>query len=304
METRRIGRLTVSAVGLGCNNFGVRLDEGQTRDVVRAVVDAGITLFDTAEVYGGTKSEELLGKALMGVRDEVVVATKFGAMDGAKPEVVKQACEASLQRLGTDRIDLYQIHRPDPETPLEDTLGALDELVREGKVLEIGCSNFDGSLLDAASAISSAQGLARFASVQNNLSLVDRRQEADTVEGATRNDLRILPYFPLASGVLTGKYRRGEVPAEGTRLSQVPEDRRQRALDDRVFDVVEALEAYALDRGHTLLELAISWLVGLPQMGSVIAGATKPDQVAANVAAAGWSMSLDERAKVDELSRR
>jgi aryl-alcohol dehydrogenase-like predicted oxidoreductase len=304
METRQIGGLTVSLVGLGCNNFGMRMDEGRTADVVKAAVDAGITLFDTADVYGGTKSEEFLGKALAGVRDEVVIATKFGAMAGAKPETVRTACEDSLRRLGTDRIDLYQIHRPDDDTPIEDTLGALDELVRAGKVLEIGCSNFDNARMTAAAGAAKDKGTASFSSVQNQINLVDRRQEADTVAGCDANGLAILPYFPLASGVLTGKYRRGEPPPAGTRLSQMPEDRVQRALDDRVFDVVERLETFATDRGHTLLELAMSWLAGLPHMGSVIAGATTPDQVQSNVASVAWKLTDDERRTVDELSRR
>jgi aryl-alcohol dehydrogenase-like predicted oxidoreductase len=304
METRKIGSLTVSLVGLGCNNFGTRLDEGQTADVVKTAVDAGITLFDTADVYGGGGSEELLGKALAGARDEVVIATKFGAVDGARPDVVRAACDASLARLGTDRIDLYQVHRPDDDTPVEETLGALDELVRAGKVREIGSSNFDGPRMDAAADASAAKGVARFVSVQNHLNLLDRRQEADTIAGAQRHGLAILPYFPLASGLLTGKYKRGEEPPAGTRLSQAPEDRRARAFDERNFDVIERLEAFATSHGRTLTELAMSWLAGLPQMGSVIAGATRPEQVHANVAAVGWQLTSEERAELDRLARR
>jgi aryl-alcohol dehydrogenase-like predicted oxidoreductase len=304
METRQIGGLTVSVVGLGCNNFGTRLDEGKTADVVKAAVDAGITLFDTADVYGGTKSEEFLGKALAGVRDDVVIATKFGAMTGAKPEDVKSACEDSLRRLGTDRIDLYQIHRPHDDTPIEDTLGAMNELVREGKVLEIGCSNFDSARMAAAAAAAKEKDTAAFVTVQNQINLVDRRQEADTVAGCASNALSILPYFPLASGMLTGKYRRGEPPPAGTRLSQLPEDRLLRAFDDRVFDVVEGLEAFATERGHSLLELAMSWLAGMPYMGSVIAGATTPEQIKTNVDSVNWKLTDDERATIDELSRR
>ena len=304
METRQIGSLQVSLVGLGCNNFGMRLDEGKTADVVKAAVDSGITLFDTADVYGGTKSEEFLGKALTGVRDDVLIATKFGAMDGAKPETVRKACDASLQRLGTDRIDLYQIHRPDDNVPIDETLGAMNELVTAGKVREIGCSNFDGARIDAASSASTDKGLARFVSVQNQLNLVDRRQEADTIAACERQGIGILPYFPLASGMLTGKYKRGEPPPAGTRLSQLPEDRQKRAFDDRTFDVVERLSAFAAAQGHSLLELAFAWLAGMPTMASVIAGATSPDQVRANVAALSWTLTDDERAEIDKLSRR
>ncbi len=301
MESRRIGSLTVSLVGLGCNNFGGRVDEGGTVDVVKAALDSGVTFFDTADVYGGTKSEEFLGKALAGVRDEVVIATKFGASDGASPDVVRRSCEASLRRLGTDRIDLYQLHVPDEKTPIEDTLGALDELVRDGKVREIGCSNFDRALMDAAAGMSASGGLARFVSVQNHLNLLDRRQEADTIAGAAAHDLAILPYFPLASGLLTGKYTRGEPPPEGTRLSQVPEDRRARAFDERNFDVIDRLTDFASAHGHTLIELAMSWLAGLPQMASIIAGATKPEQVHANTGAAQWRLTADELGEIDRI---
>jgi aryl-alcohol dehydrogenase-like predicted oxidoreductase len=308
VETRTIGSLTVSLVGLGCNNFGMRIDEAQSREVVNAALDADITLFDTADIYGGIHSEEFLGRALGAARDDVVIATKFGAplgegMAGASPEYVKAACDASLRRLGTDRIDLYQLHLPDDTTPIADTLAALDELVREGKVREIGCSNFDGPRVDAAAAAARDKGTARFVSIQNQLNLLDRRGEADLLASCERHDLRVLPYFPLASGMLTGKYRRGQPPPGGTRLANLAEDRRQRAMSERAFAVVERLEAFARERGHTLLELAMSWLGGLPHMGSVIAGATKPEQVRANAAAVGWALSDEERATVDELSR-
>jgi aryl-alcohol dehydrogenase-like predicted oxidoreductase len=306
MESRTIGSLSVSLVGLGCNNFGMRMDLERTQAVVDAAIDAGITLFDTADVYGGTKSEEFLGRALGARRDQVVVATKFGApvgegKSGAKPSYVKAACEDSLRRLGTDRIDLYQLHMPDDSTPIEDTLAALHSLVEEGKVVEIGCSNFDGTRLDAAA--SAAKG-SRFASVQNQLSLLDRRQEADTVAACERHGLGILPYFPLASGMLTGKYRRDAEPPEGTRLAGMPAERRERALSDRAFDTVEKLEAFATERGHTLLEVAMSWLAGLPQMASVIAGATRPEQVRDNAASVAWKLTDDERAEVDTITRR
>jgi aryl-alcohol dehydrogenase-like predicted oxidoreductase len=218
--------------------------------------------------------------------------------------VVRTACDLSLRRLGTDRIDLYQLHRPDDDVPIADTLGALGELVAAGKVREIGCSNFDGPRTDAAAQASSERGTPAFVSLQNQLSLLDRRQQDDTVASCERHDMGILPYFPLASGMLTGKFRRGEPPPEGTRLSQLPEDRAAKVFDDRAFDVVERLTAFAEARDRSLLELAVSWLACLPRMASVIAGATSPEQVRANVAAAGWPLSAEEMAEVDELSRR
>lgn len=309
MDTRTIGSLTVSLVGLGCNNFGGRIDEAQTQAVVDAAREAGITLFDTADIYGGTRSEVLLGQSLVGHRDEVVIATKFGGpvaegKGGAKPAYVKDACEASLRRLGTDRIDLYQLHFPDDSTPIEDTLGALHELVDEGKVREIGCSNFDGTRLDASQAASADRGISRFVSVQNQLSLLDRRQEDDTIAACERHGLGILPYFPLASGMLTGKYRRDAEPPDGTRLAGMPAERREKAMGDKTFDIVEALTGFAESRGHTLLELAMSWLATMPAMASVIAGATRPEQVRANAEAIAWKLTDDERREVDRLTRR
>ena len=304
METRKLGSLDVSVVGLGCNNFGMRIDEARSTEVVHAALDAGVTLFDTADIYGGTLSEEFLGRALGSRRDDVVVATKFGAMDGAHPDVVRSACEASLARLGTDRIDLYQVHRPDDEVPIEDTLGAMAELVSAGKVREIGCSNFDGARTDAAAAASAAKGLPSFVSLQNQLSLLDKRQRDDTIGSCERHGMGILPYFPLASGMLTGKFQRGVPPPAGTRLSMLPEDRAARAFDDRAFDVVERLTAFAEERDHTLLELAMSWLACLPHMASVIAGATSAEQVRTNAGAASWQLSEEEMAQVDVLSRR
>ena len=301
METRKIGSLEVSLVGLGCNNFGGRIDADATQQVVDAAIDAGITLFDTADVYGGGgKSEELLGRALGGRRDQVIVATKFGmpmgdGQAGAAPDYVRAACDDSLRRLGTDVIDLYQQHAPDPAVPIEDTLGALRELVDAGKVREIGCSNFTPEMLDASRG---------WVSVQNELSLLRRKGEGELLAACERNGLALLPYFPLASGMLTGKYRRGEEPPAGTRLASAPEDRRARALSDRTFDVVEQLEAFAAGRGHTLLELAMSWLAALPGMGSVIAGATKAEQVRANVAAVGWELTPEDLAEVDRITAR
>ncbi|HEX4821186.1 MAG TPA: aldo/keto reductase [Acidimicrobiales bacterium] len=308
METRMIGQLAVSVVGLGCNNFGGRIDLDATRAVVDAALDEGINFFDTADIYGGTKSEELLGQVLAGRRDDVIVATKFGMGDGttlpagASAASVVAAAEGSLRRLAMDHIDLYQLHLPDDKTPIDETLEAMDRLVRDGKVREIGCSNFDGARLDEASSSADAHGTARFESVQNELSLLRRRGEADLVAACERHGLAILPFFPLASGMLTGKYRRGEEPPAGTRLAGMDDERRERALSDKRFDTVEALDAFARERGHTLLELAMSWLVGVPHLASVIAGATKPEQVRANVAAVSWTLTDDDRARVDELT--
>src|SRR5579884_1957041 len=267
MEMRRLGSLEVSLVGLGCNNFGMRCDEALTRKVVDAAIDAGINFFDTADVYGGTLSETYLGKALAGRRDEVVIATKFGspvggdqAKSGASAAWVTQACEDSLRRLGTDRIDLYQQHRPDPSTPIEETLGALDELVRAGKVVEIGNSNFDPTMLADADATSRQKGIARFVSAQNELNILRRAPLAELLPTCERLGLGFLPFFPLASGLLTGKYQRNQPAPEGTRLAALPPDRAERVFSERTFDQVEALGAFAAARDHTLLELAFAWL--------------------------------------------
>jgi aryl-alcohol dehydrogenase-like predicted oxidoreductase len=308
METRVIGSLKVSVVGIGCNNFGGRMDQAATTAVVDAALDEGINLFDTADIYGDRRSEEMLGVALGSRRDQVVIATKWGMGDGthlpagASAASVAAGVEGSLRRLGTDHIDLYQLHAPDAATPIEETLEALDRVVTEGKVREIGCSNFDGNRIDDAARAATTAGHARFVSVQNELSLIRRRGEGDLVAACDRHDLAILPYFPLASGMLTGKYRRGEAPPPGTRLAGMPAERRDQALSDRRFDVVEALEAFARERGHTLLELAMSWLAGLPHLGSVIAGATRPEQVRANAASVGWSLGEADRAKIDTIS--
>jgi aryl-alcohol dehydrogenase-like predicted oxidoreductase len=308
METRSIGKLDVSVVGLGCNNFGGRIDEAATKRVVDAALDAGITLFDTADIYGGTLSEELLGRSLGARRDEVLIATKFGGPideerpGGASAPYIRRAVDDSLRRLGTDRIDLYQLHFPDAATPFEETLGALDELVREGKVLEIGGSNLSAEQIDETARISADRGLARFQSVQNEYSLLRRGPERfGVLDACERNGLGFIPYFPLASGVLTGKYHRNQAPPDGTRLAGMPAERRDDALSDKVFDRVEALETYARDHGHTLLELAIAWLLARPTVTSVIAGATKPEQAHANAAAAGWTLSDDDLHEVDAV---
>ena len=303
MEKRRIGSLEVSVVGLGCNNFGWRMDADATAKVVEAALDAGINFFDTADIYGGTKSEEFLGPLLKPRRNEVVIATKFGMpvderRRGAKPDYVLRAVEDSLRRLQTNRIDLYQLHQPDPETPIEDTLGALDDLVRAGKVREIGCSNFSAEQIREAEAVVQ-KGAARFVSVQNEYSLLRRDAERDVLPECERRGIAFLPYFPLASGLLSGKYRRGQAPPAGSRL--VAWERFRKVLTDQNLDTVESLLQFATARGHTLLELAISWLALRPVVASVIAGATQPAQVKSNAAAAGWRLSAAELAALDAI---
>ena len=308
MQTRSIGALDASVVGLGCNNFGGRIDEAATKAVVDAALDAGITLFDTADIYGGTRSEEFLGRALAGRRDRALIATKFGGpidderKGGGGAAYVARACDDSLRRLGTDRIDLYQLHFPDQATPIEETLGALDALVRAGKVREIGCSNFSAEMIEESAGLSAENGWARFVSVQNEYSLLRRGPEKQGVlDACTKHDLAFIPYFPLASGVLSGKYTRGATPPAGTRLAALPADRQEQALSDAVMNRVEALDAWARERGHTLLELAFAWLLARPVVASVIAGATKPEQVAANAAAAEWRLSAADLGEIDAV---
>ena len=303
MKTRRIGSLEVSEVGLGCNNFGMRLDAAGTAEVVDAALAAGINFFDTADIYGKGQSEEYLGQALGSRRAQVVVATKFGMpMDdrrrGAKPEYVRQAVEDSLRRLGTDRIDLYQLHQPDPEVPIGETLGALDELVRAGKVREIGCSNFSVEQIREAKAATRPDA-ARFVSVQNEYSLFHREPEQGVLAECEREGLAFLPFFPLASGLLTGKYRQGRPLPEGARLTS--SQRFGKLLSEENLATVERLIAFAESRGHTLLELAFSWLLARPVVASVIAGATSPAQIAANTAAADWQLTAEDLAKIDTI---
>lgn len=303
MLKRRIGSLQVSQIGLGCNNFGSRIDEAKTREVVDAAIEAGIDFFDTADMYGKTLSEEFLGRALGPRRKNVLIATKFGHdMDGvrmgAKPDYVIKACEASLKRLGTDVIDLYQLHTPDPTVPIEDTLRALDQLVKEGKVREIGCSNFDADMLvDAEKAVK--PGGARFVSVQNEFSLLHRDQVPDVLAQCESLDIAFLPYFPLFSGLLTGKYRKGAPRPQNTRIKEDSE-----RLSDRNLDLVEDLVEFAEARGHTILELAVSWLLAHKPVASVIAGATSSEQVRANATAGGWDMAVEDLAAVDGLLHR
>ncbi len=315
METRKIGSLDVSIVGVGCNNFGMRIDQDRATEVVDAAIDAGINFFDTADVYGGRgQSEVMLGKALARRRDDVLIATKFGSpmsdngqSQGASPRWIKQAVEDSLKRLGTDRIDLYQQHVPDRDTPFDETLGALNDLVTAGKVREIGCSNYIGKNIGKCVRISDENGWARFVSAQNNYSLLERSQEPDLIPACEEHGLGLLPYFPLASGLLTGKYRTKDDRPEGTRITlmaQAMPERAEATLTDENFAIIDKLRAFAEERGHTLLDLAMSWLASKPVIASVIAGATKPEQVKANVDAASWRLSDDEMRSVDEISAR
>ena len=304
MDHRSIGSLRVSLVGLGCNNFGMRIDAAATERVVNAALDAGINFFDTADIYGATKSEEFLGRALKGRRDHAIVATKFGmAVDdrrkGARPEYVKQACDDSLRRLGIDHIDLYQLHQPDPTVPIADTLGAMDSLVKAGQVREIGCSNFSAEQLDEAERATKS-GAARFVSVQNEYSLLHREPERAVLPACDRLGLAFLPFFPLASGLLTGKFEPGKPAPADSRLSL---SWTSRFTTDKNVQIAEALKAFAAARRHTLLELAFSWLASRQQVASVIAGATSPEQIRANAAAANWRLSKEDLAEIDSLTR-
>jgi aryl-alcohol dehydrogenase-like predicted oxidoreductase len=298
--------LEVSVVGVGCNAFGARIDAERTRAVVDAAVDAGVTLFDTADVYGDGASEELLGRALAGRRDEVVVATKFGMHTGAEEpvgghgtrEYVRRAVEGSLRRLGTDHIDLYQLHRPDPLTPVEETLEALTELVAEGKVRHIGSSNLAAWQVVDADWVSRTRGLQRFVSAQNEYSLYNRVAEDELVPAAEAVGVGILPYFPLAYGLLTGKYRRGEHAPEGSRLA---DPRQARRLETADWDRIEALEAFAVERDLPLLTVAIGGLAAQPGVTSVICGASRPEQIPANVEGGLWEPTLDDLAALDAI---
>ncbi len=313
VEYRNLGNsgLKVSLVGLGCNNFGMAIDAEQTSAVVHRALDEGVNLFDTADIYGGRgRSEEFLGKALGDRRRGVIIATKFGMAMGDGPDQsggsrrwVMAAAEASLKRLGTDYIDLYQIHAPDVETPQQETLAALDDLVRAGKVRYLGCSNFAGWQLVDAHWISRTRGLNSYVSAQNNYSLLDRRIEHELVPACRQFGVGILPYFPLASGFLTGKYRRGAEPPKGTRLGMMQQTA-TRVLTEANFAVLDRLEEFARGHGHTMLELAIGWLASQPFVSSVISGATRPEQVSENVKAGAWKLSPQEIDEVGKLTAR
>ncbi|MBO0834811.1 MAG: aldo/keto reductase [Actinobacteria bacterium] len=311
MRYRPLGNsgLVVSVVGLGCNNFGMRLDVERARAVVDAAIDTGVTLLDTAEAYGGAgRSEEILGEVLAGRRDQVVIATKFGAQGadmgygpaaGAKGgrAYIRRAVEHSLRRLRTDYIDLYQIHRPDPVTPIEETISALTELVRAGLVRYIGHSNFTAVQIAAAAAAARELNAVPFISAQNHWSLLERAVEQDVVPAAQQFGLGVLPYFPLANGLLTGKIRRGIPPAEGTRLAG-----REGYITEAKLDTVEALAEWAQQHGRTVLDVAVGGLAAFPGCTSVIAGATSPEQVRANVTAGAWEPTASELAEIDKVT--
>jgi len=307
VETRTIGSLDVSVVGLGCNNFGMRIGRKETAAVVGAALDAGITLFDTADIYGGTKSESYLGAALGARRDEIVLATKFGVPyegheGGASAAYVRTALEDSLTRLGTDRVDLYQLHAPDPETPVAETIGVLAELVDEGKIRQFGCSNFSAAMVVEAAA-ATPPGRPGFVSVQNQYNILSREPEDEVLPECGRLGMTFLPYFPLASGLLSGKYRAGEPPPEGTRLAAMGERAASQLSDERLARVA-ALDALAQRHGNGVLDLAFGWLLSRRVVASVIAGATRPEQVAANVAAGQWRPGDDVLAEVDVIAPR
>lgn len=299
MEKRKIGSLEVSLAGLGCNNFGWRIDAAGTAAVVDAAIDSGINLFDTADIYGGGQSEEYLGRAIKGRRDKVLIATKFGmkmgeGKEGGKPAYIRQAVEDSLRRLDTDHIDLYQIHKADPSTPIGDTLGALTDLVKAGKVREIGCSNFSAQQLGEAAKV---QG-AHFASVQNEYSMLHREPEAEVLPECQHLGIAFLPYFPLANGLLTGKYRKGQPFPKSSRAED--------GFGPKVFTnenlaLVDALRQFAESRDHTLLELAVSWLASKPVIASIIAGAKTPEQVKANASSVNWRLTEADLATVNGI---
>jgi aryl-alcohol dehydrogenase-like predicted oxidoreductase len=306
MRMRSLGasELVVSVVGLGTNNFGRRLDAHSAKGVVDAALEAGITFFDTAELYGDGDSELFLGRALAGRREQATIATKFGMTRGAGPprgsrEYIRGAIAGSLRRLGTDHVDLYQYHRPDGVTPIEETLGALDELVAEGKVRLVGSSNMSAEEVEEADEVARARGLARFVSAQNEYSLLRRDAERELVPACERLGLGLIPYFPLASGLLTGKYRRGRPGPPGSRLAE-----RVDATDDATWDRVEALESFAHVRGVELLEVAIGGLAAMPAVASVIAGATTPEQVRANATAGRWQPTVSDLEELTALRVR
>lgn len=305
MDRRKIGGadgLNVSLVGLGCNAFGGRVDEKGTHAVIDAAIDAGIDFFDTAETYGGGNSELFIGTGIKGRRNEIFLATKFGYghshVDGkskGSPENIRVAVDQSLRKLQTDRIDLYQQHRPDPDTPVSDTMGALEDLVAAGKIRYYGCSYYSGAQMREAVDAADKAGLNGFVTAQNAWNVLERDIEADLIPVCEKAGIGILPYYPIARGLLTGKYRRGNAAPAGSRL----------AGDDNLakadFDVLERLEAYAVDHGYDLLTLAMSWLAAQPSIACIIAGASRPAQMAANADAVRWKLTRENLAEIDTL---
>jgi aryl-alcohol dehydrogenase-like predicted oxidoreductase len=313
MEQRRLGKsgLAVSLVGLGCNNFGGRTDKDGARKVIDKAIDSGINFFDTADIYAQGKpggSETIIGELLGNRRKDIILATKFsGPMDdrgwlkGTSRRYIMTAVEASLRRLQTDWIDLYQLHFPDPLTPIEETLRALDDLVRAGKVRYIGHTNLAGWQIADAEWTAKHHGLNAFVSSQDEYSLVVRDVESEKLPAVEAFGLGFLPYFPLASGLLTGKYEKGKSAPEGTRFAKSPA-LAERYMTDHNVAIVEKLKAFCAQRGHTMLELAFSWLAARPRISSVIAGATRPEQIEQNVAAVNWKLSAEELAEIDKLT--
>jgi aryl-alcohol dehydrogenase-like predicted oxidoreductase len=307
VETRPIGSLAATVIGVGCNNFGGRIDDARSKEVIDAALRVGINFFDTADMYANGRSEELLGRYLGVNRRDVILATKFGNEmpgqgRGARPEYVKRALDASLKRLRTDYVDLYQQHLPDPDVPIGETLGALDDQVKAGKVREIGCSNFSAAQIREARAASDARpGSARFVSVQNEYSLLHREPEDEVLAECERQRMAFLPFFPLMSGLLTGKYRKGQPIPQGTRVAKY--ERYNRLLTEENLDKIEALIEFAQSRQRTLLELAFSWLLAHSVVASVIAGATSAQQVRDNAAAADWKLTPEDMEEIDSLLR-
>lgn len=292
--------LRVSVIGLGCNAFGARCDAAATAAVIGQCLEEGINFFDTANSYGDGLSEQYIGRALGARRRDAIIATKFGIRQGAKRETVFKAVEKSLKDLGTDYIDLYQLHFPDPDTPIAETLEAMDRLVRDGKVRVIGCSNLSGAQLEDALQVSETNGFAAFATAQNPYSLLQRGIEAELVPVCRARGIGILPYYPLFRGMLTGKYKRGEPAPEGTRLAGGGRGA-ELLKDETVFDRIDALTAFAADRGHSILDLALAWLASQDTVPSVISGATKPEQITANAKGADWVLGAEELAAIDAI---
>lgn len=309
MEYRTLGnsKLTVPIIGLGCNNFGRRIDYQKTERVINEAIEEGMILFDTANVYGGGLSEEYIGKALNGKRHRILLATKVGEnlgdgpnQRGASSKHIHEQIELSLRRLRTDYVDLYQIHLPDPETPAEETMRALDSLVRQGKVRHVGCSNYSGPQITEAIEITNSLNLEPFISVQPEYNMLQREVDNDIAPTAAKLGLGILPYYPLASGFLTGKYKRGVAAPDGTRLA-ANRTTASSTLTDHNFNLLEKLESFSKDRNCTIVELAIAWLLANPIVSSVIAGATTPEQIKANAKAANCQLTIEEKVQLDSI---